>query len=152
MAVSSNQAFLERRTRSLTMVRKLVEGRTEMLSLYGQLASKKPFQEYQEVPSLLQDFCAALIDYTANAHFQLYRFFAEKRERRQEVLEVADSIYPRIVDATQTVLDFNDKYDSEQQTFQLASLEEDLSRLGEHLADRIELEDRLIDILSVQRN
>lgn len=152
MAVSSNKAFQERRTRSLSMVRKLVEGRTEMLSLYGQLASKTPFQQYQEVPSLLQDFCAALVDYTANAHFQLYRFFAEKRERRQEVLEVADKIYPRIIDATQLVLDFNDKYDSEQKQIGLASLEEDLSRLGEQLADRIELEDELINILSVQRN
>lgn len=152
MAVSSNKAFQERRTRSLSMIRKLVEGRTEMLSLYGQLASKTPFQQHQEVPSLLQDFCAALVDYTANAHFQLYRFFAEKRERRQEVLEVADKIYPRIIDATQLVLDFNDKYDSEQKQIGLASLEEDLSRLGEQLADRIELEDELIDILSVQRN
>lgn len=139
----------ERRTRSLTMIRKLVRSRTEMLSLYNDLAKKKPFVDADESSELLGDFCSALVDYTANAHFQLYRFFAENRERRSDVFEVADRIYPRIVDITQTILDFNDKYDTEdQRRTQLSHLMEDLSSLGEHLAERIELEDQLVNSLA----
>lgn len=144
----TRKAHPERRTRSLTMVRKLVEARTEMLSIYNTLAARKPFKEGRDVPELVGEFCSALVDYTANAHFQLYRYFAENRERRGEVLRVADRIYPRIVDITQAVLDFNDKYDTETQRNHLDHLEADLSRLGEHLAERIELEDQLLDILT----
>lgn len=139
----------ERRTRSLTMIRKLVRSRTEMLSLYNDLAKKKPFVDADESSELLGEFCSALVDYTANAHFQLYRFFAENRERRSDVFEVADRIYPRIVDITQSILDFNDKYDTEdQRRTQLGHLTEDLSSLGEHLAERIELEDQLVNSLA----
>jgi regulator of sigma D len=144
----SNKARPERRTRSVAMIRKLVDARMEMLSLYNALAARKPFTEKSEVAELLGEFCSALVDYTANAHFQLYRYFAENRERRGDVLQIVDRIYPRIVDITQAVLDFNDKYDTEQQRHHLERLEADLSMLGELLARRIELEDQLLDILS----
>lgn len=139
----------DRRTRSVGMVRKLVNSRTQMLSLYNDLASKKPFNDADESSELLGEFCSALVDYTANAHFQLYRFFAENRERRSDVFSVADKIYPRIVDITQEILDFNDKYDTEaQRRGQLSQLIRDLSKLGENLAERIELEDQLVNSLS----
>lgn len=139
----------ERRTRSLAMVKKLVASRTDMLSLFNKLAGKKPFKNEDEAIEILSEFSASLVDYTANAHFQLYRYFAENRERRSEVLEVADRIYPRIIDITQRILDFNDKYDSEEmRRAQIGQLEKDLSALGETLAERIDLEDQLIDIFS----
>lgn len=139
----------ERRTRSLGMVKKLVASRTDMLSLFNKLAAKKPFKNVDDTIEILSEFSASLVDYTANAHFQLYRYFAENRERRAEVLEVADRIYPRIVDITQRILDFNDKYDSDDlRRAQIGQLEHDLSKLGETLAERIDLEDQLIDIFS----
>jgi regulator of sigma D len=139
----------ERRTRSIGMIRKLVKSRTEMLSLFNDLANKKPFNDTDDSTEILGDFCAALVDYTANAHFQLYRYFAENRERRSGIYNVVDRIYPRIVDITQEILDFNDKYDTEaQRRSQLNQLARDLSKLGEHLAERIELEDQLVDSLS----
>lgn len=141
-------AVPERRTRSHSMVRKLVEARTDMLRLFNNLVSKKPFTDDPETVEALEDFCNALVDYTANAHFQLYRYFAENRERRGDVFVVANRIYPRVVDITQSVLDFNDKYDTPKQRNQLHALESDLSVLGEHLAERIDLEDQLLDILT----
>jgi regulator of sigma D len=141
----------ERRTRSLGLIQKLVSTRTEMLSLYSTLAGQKPFDGNDEVPEILKEFCESLIDYTANAHFQLYRYFAENRERRGDVLEIVDKIYPKIVDVTQSILDFNDKYDLDSYAKNLTSLEHDLSELGEQLAVRIELEDDLINVLSGSR-
>ncbi len=134
----------ERRGRSNGMLKRLIDTRTDMLSLYGELAQLKPLTDMTVVPSLLQRFCQSLVDYMANAHFQLYRYFAEDNERRMEIYQVATLIYPRILEITDMVLDFNDKYDCEDRCGLLTNLESDLSLLGENLADRIELEDRLI--------
>lgn len=62
------------------------------------------------------------------------------------------NVYPSIESTTQMILDFNDKYDTEEYRKYLPMLEKDLSTLGEKLADRIEQEDRLVDILSRARD
>lgn len=144
MVATTERPQTDRRGRSLVMINKLVDSRTEMLALYAQLARQKPFVGNADVPAMLEEFCQALVDYAANAHFQLYRYFAEKNERRQEIYVVAEKIYPSILAITNKVLDFNDKYDCGDHCSQFNELEHDLSMLGETLADRIELEDKLI--------
>lgn len=140
----------ERRTASQTMVKELIGVRDHVLALYGELASKQPFADADPVTGLLEDFCQSLIDYTADTHFRLYRYIDEKRERRRPVIEIADKVYPGILDSTDAILDFNDKYDFTRgrEKVDLSSLESDLSRLGERIADRIELEDKVIAALS----
>ena len=49
------------------------------------------------------------------------------------------------------MIDFNDLYDSLEKEKDLDKLEKELSRLGEMLADRIELEDQLIEVLCAPR-
>ena len=149
---TSNSSGQDRRAQSLRMIQQLVGLRTETLVLFSELAHKKPFQQAHDVPELLQKFCASLIDYTADGHFQLYRHIAERTERRQAVKQIADQIYPRIMNTTETILAFNGKYDSSEHAGALlAELDGDLSTLGERLADRIELEDRLIGVLNEPR-
>jgi regulator of sigma D len=142
----------ERRARSQHEIQHLMTSRTGALSLYSELASRRPFKPEQDTQQLLQDFCEMLVDYTATAHFQLYRHIDEERERRQAVLQVADEIYPTIAEITQTILDFNDKYDCSDHCSNLDELANDLSLIGERLADRIELEDRLIQVLTAPRS
>jgi len=91
------------------------------------------------------------VDYTASAHFQLYRFIDEGTERRIKVLEIAKQVYPSIADTTQQILDFNEKYDNEENCKALTGLDQDLSRLGEILADRILCEDQVIEAISSGR-
>ena len=141
----------ERRSESYRQLNTLVATRTNTLALFTKLASVKPFKPDQPTQTLLQEFCESLIDYTATAHFQLYRYIDEKKERRQPILNVAGEIYPRIIDITQKVLDFNDKYDCEDHCENLQGLANDLSELGVLLADRIELEDRLISVLTAEK-
>ena len=141
----------DRRIRSTNQINKIVDARTEMLSLFSELVAKRPFATDSAVPAVLQQFCQALVDYTAHAHFQLYRHFAENRERRVSVSKVADEIYPKIFTITQAILDFNEKYDCEDHCEGLSKLDNDLSKLGEHLADRIELEDKLIAVFTSGR-
>jgi regulator of sigma D len=150
---NSNDNLQERRQSSHRMIQELVGVRDHMLSLYSELAAQHPFKNEDSVTGLLEQFCQLLIDYTADTHFRLYRYVDEKRERRRAVLEVADKIYPTILTTTDSILDFNDKYDFEnnREDISLETLEHDLSRLGEFLADRIELEDQLIQVLSQGR-
>ncbi|MCG6969549.1 MAG: sigma D regulator [Gammaproteobacteria bacterium] len=138
---------VERRARSQQDIGKLVDSRNETLAILSDLASKRPFKPDHDTQVLLQNFCESLIDYTASAHFQLYRHIDEDKERREPVQKIAGEIYPRISDITQFILDFNDKYDCEDHCSDLAELVDDLSELGEKLADRIELEDRLIQVM-----
>lgn len=149
---SENQApVVERRAQSHREIRSLVETRTDTLALLSELASKQPFKPEHATQELLQDFCESLIDYTATAHFQLYRHIDENKERRVAAREIAEKVYPRISETTQSFLAFNDKYDCEDHCDNLSDLADDLSKLGEELADRIELEDQVIGVLSAPR-
>lgn len=142
----------ERRGQSHDNIQTLVSTRTDTLALYSQLASKTPFNTDRPTQKLLQEFCESLIDYTATAHFQLYRHIDEKKERRAPVQNIAENVYPDIADITQKILDFNDKYDCEDACADFGNLESDLSSLGEILADRIEMEDKIINALTVSRD
>ncbi len=141
----------ERRTQSHHLIDDLVSTRTEMLTLYTKLAGKKPFSDKATVADLLQEFCQVMVDYTASAHFRLYRFLDEKIERRRGVLRIAEVIYPRVIQTTEAIIDFNDRYDDANSAYDPTRLEHDLSWLGERLAERIDLEDQLIEVLTAPR-
>jgi len=96
----------------------------------------------------LREFCEALIDYTASAHFQLYRYLADNRERRTSVMNVADELYPKIVETTDQILRFNDKYEAMSLDNSVEFLAVDLSNLAECIADRIQCEDEVISAMS----
>ena len=144
----------DRRGRSRDKLATLVRTRSETLSLYSELANHRPFEADEVTSEALQEFCQALIDYAASAHFQLYRFISDKLERRTAVLDVADRIYPKIVQTTDRILRFNDKYEdvdllNDDQEI-LGLLDADLSTLGETLAERIQLEDQVIGAITGQ--
>lgn len=143
--------FVERRSRSHSLIQELVDTRTEMLSLYSRLVGFKPFLEIDEdTRDILQEFCETLVDYTLQAHMNVYRYIEEKVEKRQRVIELAEKIYPRILKTTDVISRFNDNYEIINDTLDASRLESDLSLLGETLAERIELEDQLIDVLSTR--
>ena len=144
MSVQTSEAEKEKRGKSLGDLHTLVETRTETLSLYNQLAAMRPFKPEHSLQLALQEFCEALIDYTASAHFQLYRFIEDGKERRRAVLDVAKDVYPGIAESTSKIIDFNDTYDCEDHCDDFSHLAADLSALGEVLADRIQWEDRVI--------
>ncbi len=141
----------DRRSSSHKAIKELVQTRTEMLASYGKLASHQPFAQDGEVGVLLQKFCEALIDYTASAHFQLYRFIELEKERRGSVRKAAEQNYGKIVMTTKSILDFNDRYEDESALEEPDRLKTDLSGLGEIIARRIELEDKLIKELTASR-
>lgn len=130
------------------MVRKLLDERQEMLTMFCRVAGLKPFSEKESNPEVLQEFCALLIDYSAFCHFEIYERIVDGRERRGQVLDVARDVYPRIAEASEIAVNFNDKYDASDHSLDLHQLDSDLGKLGEELAIRIEMEDRIVEALT----
>lgn len=151
MATAVDTLANERRAGTKKVIAKLQAERTEMLILFCRTAgldtysdNQKPAQPVQEV---LQEFCQILVDYIATGHFGLYERIASGQERRRQIAELAERLYADIAESTQIALDFNDKYDCEDHCTNLSSLQNDLSKLGEILAQRIEWEDKLINAM-----
>lgn len=94
----------------------------------------------------LKEFCQILVDYVSAGHFEVYdQLIKEGREfQDKEALQEAGSLYNTIDKTTEKLLDFNDKY---LETDDLASIDTDLSRLGETLETRFTAEDRMIAVL-----
>ncbi|BAN68505.1 Rsd/AlgQ family anti-sigma factor [endosymbiont of unidentified scaly snail isolate Monju] len=103
--------------------------------------------EEDDREQLLQRFCEILVDYSAFAHFEIYERIINGKERRSRVVEVAREVYPRIAEASEVAVEFNDKYDASDHTLDLHALDKDLNKLGEELAVRAEMEDRIIAAL-----
>ncbi len=134
----------DRRRETKTAIDRLLEERQEVLVCYEQVAGIQPFNDNNKNPELLQKFSQLLMDYIAAGHFGLYQRITEGSERRRRVLEVAEKIYPSIAQTTEKALDFNDVYDKADKSAPFEAVSDRLSDLGEVLAHRIELEDKLI--------
>lgn len=137
----------DRRAAGRGVIDRLLSERRDMLVLFCRVAGLDPFPHQEKVQHVLQEFCQVLVDYVAAAHFSLYERIINGTERRQAVVAMANSLYPRIEACTETAIVFNDKYDCSDQCQSIVHLQDDLSELGEALATRIELEDSLIEAM-----
>lgn len=137
----------ERRIGTQDIVDKLLSERQEVLVLFCQVAGLEPYTPEKSTTDLLQDFCQVLVDYSAFGHFEIYQRIVNGDERRSQVIQVAEEVFDRIAEASEVAVDFNDRYDAADHTLDLGRLSTDLSQLGEELAMRIEMEDRIIDAL-----
>ncbi|MEX0605072.1 MAG: sigma D regulator [Marinobacter sp.] len=95
------------------------------------------------------ELCEVLLDYVSAGHFEIYeQLITEAKEFDDGGIELAAKVYPRIEKTTEVALNFNDKLDGGKLDKEgLASLFDELSRLGENLETRFELEDFLIEHL-----
>jgi regulator of sigma D len=140
-------AAQERRTGTRDMIDKLLKERKEMFALYWQVAGLDPSTANDPATEHLQEFCEVLVDYIAFGHFEVYDRISRGEERRGEVIKLAEEIYPLILETTDLAVAFNDKYDESDHELHVERLTNDLSELGEGLANRIDLEDQLIAVL-----
>jgi len=138
---------IERRQQSYELIAKLQSARQEVWTLYCNVAELKPFSANDAVKNLLTQFSQMLVDYVSFGHFGIYERLLAGTERRSGVLSVAKEIYPEFSATTDAAISFNDKYDNVEKIEVFGDLEQDLSVLGESLAKRIELEDRLCQVM-----
>ena len=134
----------ERRGGTQKILQRFLAERQDLWILYCRVAGLEPYTDGGPAKDRFEEFCQILMDYVAAGHFALYERILEGRERRKGVARAAAELYPRIAETTQFFVDFNDRYDQLDDTQWDKELAKDLSTLGERLATRIELEDRLI--------
>jgi len=151
MNTAAKQPPPDRRARTRKEIKQLIAERNNVLSQYYNLASHADQypENNEETMELLQEFCQDLVDYLATGHFEIYRRIEEKEERRTEIVQLANQIFNRIAVTTAVAVAFNDLYDTSEgfNPDVLNQLPEQLSKLGEELATRIDLEDRFINTL-----
>lgn len=144
---------IERRERLHNTISALIKLRQEVVVSYCQLSGVSSFsarnEESHDVEAdQLRRFCQIMVDYTAMGHFEVYQRIIEGKERRRAVKDVAAEVYPAIAETTDYLVDFNDKYDAFEGTAEdVDMLAGDLSRLGEIIAIRGELEDQVLAAL-----
>ena len=138
---------IERRQRASQLIAELQNERQEVWSLYCHVAELKPFSVNDTVKKQLTNFSQLLVDYVSLGHFGVYERLLAGTERRQGVLSVAREIYPEFSSITDAAISFNDKYQNIEEINSFDDLEQDLSALGESLAIRIDLEDRLCKLM-----
>jgi regulator of sigma D len=151
MNTATKQPPPDRRARTRKEIKQLIAERNNVLSQYYNLASHADQNpgDNEATLELLQEFCQDMVDYLATGHFEIYRRIEEKEERRSEIVRLADQIFNRISETTAVAVAFNDLYDTSANFNPdvLGQLPEQLSKLGEELATRIDLEDRFINTL-----
>jgi regulator of sigma D len=124
-----------------------LEARRELLVTFCQLTSIKDFHDDDLTQGKqLQMFCQQLVDYISEGHFEIFEQLINEGHLFNDAKALASGkkLLPAIYALTDLILDFNDKYLA---TDDLSSLATDLSVLGENLAQRFEIEDRMVNIL-----
>jgi regulator of sigma D len=134
----------DRRSGTRSLIDKMLSERQRMLVLFERLAGVEPYANELPNNELLQEFSQILVDYIASGHFGLYERISEGKERRRGIVNLAERLYPRIANTTEVAMDFNDVYEKSNGKKISGDLNNMLSKLGEELAVRIELEDQLI--------
>lgn len=137
----------ERRQQAMHLIEELKKERHEVWTMYCHVAELKPFSANQKARGLLTEFSQLLVDYISLGHFGIYERLLAGNERRSAVLSLAQEIYPDLSKTTDAAIAFNDKYENSEQILENSDLQQDLSILGENLALRIDLEDRLCAML-----
>jgi len=138
-----NMSGMDRRA-TQGLVAKLLRERDQVFALMCRLSGVAPFDHDA---ALVTEFCELLTDYIAAAHFGLYERLEKGTERRRPVLDLAAALCPDIAATTELALDFSDQYCVARAHGGYADLYADLAPLGEVLARRIEMEDRVIGAL-----
>ncbi len=131
------------------LIDRWLKERQELLVRYCELSGENDFSQTEALREKCVRLCEVLVDYVSAGHFEVYeQLIQEAREFNDGGLELAAKVYPRIEETTEVALNFNDRLDgrilSEEE---LKDLFGELSRLGEVLESRFEMEDFLIEHL-----
>ncbi|MCA0913723.1 MULTISPECIES: sigma D regulator [Marinobacter] len=131
------------------LIDRWLKERQELLVQYCELSGESDFSQTDALREKIVRLCEVLVDYVSAGHFEVYeQLIQEAREFNDGGLELAAKLYPRIEQTTEVALNFNDRLDGrELSEVEIRELFNELSRLGEVLESRFEMEDFLIENL-----
>ncbi|GAM65231.1 regulator of sigma D [Vibrio ishigakensis] len=130
-----------------------LEKRQALLVEYVKLASLQPAAS-SNVATLptkeeLQKFSQHLVDYISEGHFKIYDMVMEKWAATGfQTTEEISQTYAKIVLTTEPLLNFTDQYANIPVDDEIETFEQDMSKIGEVLELRFEVEDKLIQLIA----
>jgi regulator of sigma D len=136
----------EKKQQAYQLIAELQKERQEVWSLYCNIAELIPFSANRTVRKKLARFSEILIDYVSLGHFGVCEYLFAGADSLDPALSVVEKIELALSASTEVAVSFNDKYESDAAIIP-DELKQDLSALGESLAIRSELEDRLCDLM-----
>ncbi|MGC9423409.1 MULTISPECIES: sigma D regulator [Vibrio] len=131
-----------------------LDKRQQLLVEYCQLAVTAPLpdnQAFSELPSLqaIQYFSQELVDYISEGHFKIYDMVMNKWQATGfKATDEINQTYAQITQTNDPLLNFADRYATLSGEDDLESFDDDLSKVGEVLESRFELEDYLIQLIA----
>lgn len=126
-----------------------LHNRQQLLVEYCGLSNIELFDERNpDHGKKVSTLCQIMVDYLSAGHFEVYNQLIKEGQDfdDQQALDKAAELYKTIDATTETLLDFNDKY---QETDDLSTLAKDLSTIGQAFESRFEAEDQMISVLHV---
>ncbi|WP_128159168.1 sigma D regulator [Vibrio chagasii] len=132
-----------------------LETRQALIVEYCKLGALQPASNGQsnvvELPSPkeISSFCDHVVDYISEGHFKIYDMVMKKWQATGfKTNDEIDTTYAKIVLTTEPLLEFNDKYVKVTANDELPNFEGDMSKVGELLEVRFEVEDNLIQLIA----
>ncbi|MFS1437159.1 sigma D regulator [Shewanella sp. 10N.286.48.A6] len=133
------------------LVDQWLQHRRALLIQYFKIAGLAPYSvPAKSLPELdtVKQFCAQLVDYVSEGHFEVYDQLVNECEKSGEQSKArAQLLLPQISESTDAALDFNDKYTEADSDSMLLELDSDLSNLAQEMEARFALEDELLEQL-----
>lgn len=127
--------------------------RQSLLVEYVKLAALQPCatkSTMTELPTLseIDSFCRTLVDYISAGHFKIYDMVMEKWQSTGfKATDEINQTYANILQTTDPLLNFAEKYLDIVEGDSLANFDDDMSWVGETLEVRLEVEDQLIKLI-----
>lgn len=121
--------------------------RKQLLVQYCELAGLPPFERADKAlptKDRVESFCEILMDYISAGHFELFDKIMEECSQEDSNKKLAEEIYPKITETTDSALTFNDYYANISDEDELSGFDQNLAVLGERMEERFELEDQLL--------
>ena len=123
--------------------------RQQLLVEYCQIAGlhAQKNQAQKAMPSVeqIESFCEVLMDYVSAGHFEIFDMLIAGDDDGENLRE---SLYSNLLATTDNCLRFNDQFSNLLDDEMPATTSLAIERLGEILAERFELEDKMINHLA----
>lgn len=130
------------------MIERWLEERQKLIVEFCAVGGVHEDGTAEKIHESLQKFCQHIVDYFCTGHFEVYyQLLREAEEFQDGSAKIAKALLPELEKNTSEAMVFNDSYANASADKNLDDLPQELSKLGELMELRFEIEDRLIDVM-----
>lgn len=127
-----------------TRINHWLSERQELIVQFNALCNLRPYKVKEVLTGPVNEFTCTLVDYVSAGQFEILETIFDAASHSPQQVPFDKHVMVAWLTTTNQALDFAERYSDTD--FAIASLEKDLERLGTQLADRLEIEDRLIEL------